>query len=189
MMHGDAHVVVNHTSGKAKLDIYHSESQYDLIMWKCKVLSDISTIKCTVKAKVDNRPLKTKKCRVGYRLLTNFSRYLYNLYVTPTKFQMKTLVKPKALAVLWQDDGTLCIDKYGNYSSAVLCTDNWSREDLLYFRSQWNKKYGWCPDILNTTCRGVKYTRLRMRKKEMEKFSNVVRDHFVESMKYKLLKP
>lgn len=187
MMHGDGYVDVNYNSGKARLDIYHCDEQKDYLLWKAFMLKQIKGVKCTVTEKIDARPLKRGGTRVGWRLQTNFSRYFFNLHQTPTKFKLKQLVKPLALVVLWQDDGTLMIDKYGHYSSATLCTDSWEEGFLKGFIKYFNIEYGWVPELMNYTCRGKQYPRLRMRKKEMLKFSELVKSQTQDSMQYKLL--
>lgn len=187
MMHGDAYVDVNARSGKARLDIYHCAEQYDYLIWKKDLLESIKGITCNVVEKLDDRELKSGDTRKGYRLQTNFSRYLYNLHVTPLKFQMKQLVKPLALAVLWQDDGTLVYDAKGHYSTANLCTDAWDVDNLKQFREYFNKQYGWTMLNQDYTCRGKHYPRLRMRKKEMSLFSTIVQDHMCECLSYKII--
>ena len=187
MIHGDAHVDVNPRSGKARLDIYHCADQYEYIMWKKEVLEDIQGVTCRVSEKVDTRLLKSGKTRKGYRLQTNFSSYLYNLHVTPLKFQIKQLVKPLALAILWQDDGTLVYDSKVCYSTANLCTDAWDRDSLKQFRDYFNKQYGWTMRNQEYLCRGKTYPRLRMRKGEMELFSRIVEDFVLDCLEYKII--
>lgn len=186
-MKGDGYTEVNYTSGKARLDIYHCEAQLAYINWKCEVLNQITGVTCTVKEKVDKRPLVGGNTRKGYRLQTNFSRYLFNLHQTPEKFKVKQLVKPRALAILWQDDGTLCIDSSGYFSTATLCTDSWDWDFIGMFNKYFNGNYGWCMRELKYKCRGKEYPRLRMRKDEMIKLGGIIACHLQPCMEYKLL--
>ena len=185
MMFGDTYVDCNYRSGKARLDIYHCSDQYEYIMWKCGVLNSINGIRARVVEKVDNRPLKSGGVRRGYRLQTNFSRYFFKLYTSPTKFQVKQLVKPMALAVLWQDDGSLMMKhNRREYCSAQLCTDRWDLAILRDFMHQFNRAYGWTFEPMQYT---MSYIRLRMRKKEMIKFTDIVWPFTTDCMKYKLV--
>ena len=188
MMRGDGFTDMNHSSGKARLDIYHCEAQREYLEWKAFVLSQVTGITCRITQKIDKRPLKGGGTRKGWRLQTNFSRYLFNLKQTPDKYKFKQLVKPCALAVLWQDDGTLIIRKRdSSYSSAVLCSDAWPREHISMFSRYFNDAYGWCMLPMEASCRGTVYPRLRMRKKQMEKFSEIVKSYTHKCMMYKLL--
>lgn len=187
MMHGDAYVDVNSNSGKVRLDIYHCAEQYDYLLWKREILESVKGVTCSISEKIDNRRLKSGGTRKGYRLQTNFSRYLYNLHVSPMKFQIKQLVKPLALAVLWQDDGTLVYCSKGYYSTANLCTDAWDKGNLQQFREYFNRQYGWTMRNQDYACRGKTYPRLRMRKAEMEKFSSIVEDLICKCLKYKII--
>jgi len=191
IMWGDAFVDCNHNSGKARLDIYHSKTQLDLLLQKQEILESITGVTCVIKEKNDNRPLLNGKTREGYRLQTNFTRYIYKLEQAPFKYVAKRLVTPEALALLWASDGTLCIRQSGNYigsfASAVLCTDSWEIWQVEEFKKQWNKQYGWCPTLTNYACRGKNYPRLRLIKSQAELLSDTIIEHTVESMKYKLL--
>lgn len=188
MMKGDGFTDVNYNSGMARLDIYHCEDQLGYLEWKSSILEQVTGITCRITKKVDKRLLKSGKTRSGYRLQTNFSRYLFNLHQTPNKFKFKQLVKPLALAVLWQDDGTLTIRKpCGNYSSATLCSDAWSNEELFMFNKYFNNQYGWRMEDMDYKCRGKIYPRLRMKKKQMQKFSEIVKSYIQDCMMYKLL--
>ena len=185
MMYGDAYLDTNQSSGKSRFDIYHSDDQKDYITYK-KSLLDL-VVESSISEKIDNRFLKFGKQRKGWRLQTRFCRYLFSLKQAPTKFLVKQLVKPLALAILWQDDGTICWDKQRNYSTAYLCTDSWDEEFLKNFCREFNNLYGWCPVIMNYKCRGKNYLRLRFRKNEMVKLSNIIKSYVQPSMMYKII--
>lgn len=187
MMYGDGFVDYNEISGKARLDIYHSEPQLPLLEYKQEVLLGITNLGCSIKEKIDSRPLKSGSARKGHRLLTTFSPYLGKLSRVPKIVALKQMIKPRALAMLWMDDGTLVISKDGNYSTATLCTDAWKWEEVEVFRKLWNKQYGWCPELMHYKCRGVIYPRLRLRKKEMQKLTDIIKSYVLPCMEYKLL--
>lgn len=187
MMYGDVFVDVNENSGKARLDIYHSEPQLELLMMKKQVLESITGITTHLSEKNDPRILKNGKTRKGYRLQTNFSRYFYKLKKAPFKYVARQLVKPKALAILWSDDGTLCIHNKRYFSSALLCTDSFEIWQVEELRKSWNDAYGWCPVLVEYACRGKTYPRLRLVKAHAEALADIVTEHTVEALKYKLL--
>lgn len=197
MMWGDAYVDVNHNSGKARLDIYHCENQLELLQHKKVILERISGIRCSIVEKIDNRPLVDGSTRKGYRLQTNFSRYLYNLSVLPGKFVSRSLVYPKALAILWQDDGTVSWHRSTSvdgtdkeyFSSAVLCTDSWPAEFTAAFRSNFNRMYGWTPNVLIAPYKDTTCERLRFTRGNAEKLSAIIEPYVVPVMKYKLVFP
>lgn len=186
MMHGDCYTDVNHNSGKARLDIYHNEKNLDLLLKKKAILERITGVVVTVTEKIDKRPLLDGSVRKGYRLQTNFSRYFYKLKTAPFKYLAKQMVKPEALAIMWQDDGTVCW-KEGYFSTATLATNDWDGWKVDELRKEWNKQYGWCPTKMDYKCRGKTYLRLRFIKEQAEKLSDIIRNYVVESMKYKLI--
>lgn len=187
IMCGDAYVDTNLNSGKSRLDIYHSNTQKEYLEQKAVWLNSINDVDCRIVEKIDKRPLVGGNHRVGWRLQTNFSRYFYNLSVAPDKYKLKQLVKPKALAILWQDDGTISWSSKGHYSTAVLCTDSWSDEFIKGFNREFNNEYGWCPSLMYTVCRGKPYTRLRFVKNEMTKLSDIIKNYVSPCMKYKII--
>lgn len=186
-MNGDCFVEMNENSGKARLDIYHTEKNLDLLLKKKEILEHINGVSVRITEKVDTRLLKNGSVRKGYRLRTNFSRYFYKLQVAPFKYIAKQLVKPEALALMWQDDGTLCIKKEGYFSTATLATDDWTTNRVEELRKAWNNAYGWCPVKMDYKCRDKMYLRLRLVKNEMEKLSDIIRNYIVESMQYKII--
>jgi hypothetical protein len=186
MMYGDAYTDINYNSGKARLDIYHCAKQYEYLLWKQQVLQCVTGLNVRVVEKVDNRSLVNGNTRKGYCLQTSYSRYLFNLHQTPNKFKIKQLVKPLALAVLWQDDGSLMLRQGATdmiYSSAVLSTDSWDQYTLATFTKYFNTRFGWCMILMNTNNHGG----LRMRKDMMVSFSNIIRPYVQPCMLYKLL--
>lgn len=185
MMYGDAYTDTNFNSGRSRLDLYHSEKQRDYLEWKNLILSNV--VETYLSEKIDQRPLKNNNTRKGWRLHTRFCRYLFSLKQAPTKFLVKQLVKPLALSILWQDDGTICWDKKGGYSTAYLYTDSWDREELKIFLKEFNNQYGWCPVIMDYKCRGKTYPRLRFKKNEMEKLSGIIKSYIQPSMMYKII--
>ena len=71
---------------------------------------------------------------------------------------------------MWQDDGTLCIDKNGYFSTATLATDDWSNQKVEELRKAWNNAYGWCPVKMDYKCRDKMYLRLRLIKLRWKTF-------------------
>jgi hypothetical protein len=188
IMHGDCFTDVNYNSGKARLDIYHCEKNYDLLLKKKEILELINGVTVRITEKVDNRKLKSGLVRRGYRLQTNFSRYFFKIQAFPFKYIAKQLVKPEALAIMWQDDGTICRrSKTGMFSTATLATDGWELWKVQELRKAWNNAYGWCPAIMDYKCRGKFYIRLRLVANEAEKLTDIIHDLVVDSMKYKLM--
>jgi hypothetical protein len=188
IMYGDSFVDVNTNSGKARLDIYHSVEQFDHLMLKKGILDNITGVVTRVVEKNDSRILLSGKTREGFRLQTNFTNYFFKLKHAPFKYVAKQIVKPEALAILWADDGTLCIDrKNGNYSAAYLCTDSMEVWQVEEIRKAWNNLYGWTPALMDYKCRNKTYPRLRLIKTQAEKLSEIVWEHTTPSLRYKLL--
>lgn len=186
LMYGDSYVDTNKTSGKSRLDIYHCDKQKDYLLYKVAIMKSLPFEVGLVKEKVDKRPTKNGG-RVGWRVQTGFSTYLYNLSVAPHKFVVKQLVKPRALAILWMDDGTICWDSKGYYSTGYLCTDSWDEQFLKGFLKEFNKLYGWRPILMDYKCRGVTYKRLRFTKNMAQKFSDIIKSYVIPCMEYKLV--
>ena len=186
ILYGDCYVDSNHNSNKSRLDIYHTEKNLDFILKKKEILESIG-VTCNLKEKIDTRPLKNGQTRKGYRLQTNFSDILYSLHSTPFEQVSKHLVTPEGLAILWQDDGTVCWHNARKFSTATLATDDWEKWKLDSLREEWYNVYGWCPKEQDYKCRGKHYLRLRLVKNQVEKLSNLIHPFVVESMRYKLI--
>lgn len=186
IMYGDCYVDQNHNSGKARLDIYHSEKNLDLLMKKKEILEQVNGVVVKIVEKVDNRILQSGETRKGFRLQTNFSRYFYKLYNAPFKYISKQLVKPLALSIMWQDDGTSCWSKKGNFSTATLATDDWEEWKVVELIKAWNNFYGWSPVKMDYKCRGISYIRLRLVKNQFISLIDVISEHCVPSMQYKI---
>lgn len=180
MMHGGAHVDNNHASGKSRLNIYHDARQLELLELKRDILESITGVTATIRVKNDGT------CE-GYRLQTNYSRYFYKLNTAPFKYVVKQLVRPKALAILWSDDGTLCIRSNGEFSSAVLCLDAWPLWQIDMLVIAWNRQYGWSPVVTAYKDRGTTYLRLRLIKEQAVRLSDKLMSYTVPALQYKLL--
>ena len=187
IMHGDCYTDVNQNSGKARLDIYHSAKNYDLLLKKKEILEQVNGVTVRITKKVDNRKLKSGLTHEGFRLQTNFSRYFFKIHNLPFKYVAKQLVKPRALAILWQDDGTICRRNKTEFSTATLATDDWEEWKVQELRKAWNRAHGWCPVKMDYKCRGKHYLRLRLVLNETEKLTTIIHEHIVDSMQYKLI--
>lgn len=186
IMYGDCFVDQNQNSGKARLDIYHTEKNLDLLLKKKEILESVTGVNVKITEKLDSRPLKNGEIRKGYRLQTNFTSYFYKLFNSPFKYVSKQLVKPLALSILWQDDGTVCWSKKGYFSTATLATDDWEGWKVKELIKAWNNQYGWSPVAMDYKCRDKMYIRLRLIKAQYEQLSNVLSEHCVPSMQYKI---
>ena len=185
IMHGDAYVDINSNSGKARLDIYHKSSNEDYLHFKKEVLRAVG-IDSTVRVKIDKRKLVGGNTRTGNRLQSKFSSVIYDLNSLSSTLIAQRLIAPEALAILWQDDGT--VSWHGKtFSTAVLCTDSWDEELLKQFQLAFYSRYGWGPSVMNTMCRGKQYTRLRFVREQAANLSEIIKDYIVPSMEYKLV--
>ena len=196
MMLGDAYVEYNPMSGKARLDIYHKESNLDYLLWKKELLEQVTGIKCSITEKQDKRKLLNGSTRVGYRLLTNFSSYLASLHTAAFKMKAKRCTAPLGLAVLWQDNGTLYQAKNGGRGNVVfkfanLCTERLSDKENAEIIKAWNRAYGWSPryaEYRRNQNDETVYHRLALTKEKAILLTKILDGLLVESMRYKLLK-
>ena len=186
IVYGDCHVNENSHSKKARLDIYHTDKNLDLLQHKQRILNQ-NGLYCRIKEKIDKRPLKNGNTRRGFRLQTNFCESLYELNHIPFNQLSDRLVTPESLAILWQDDGTVCWKNKKYFSTATLAIDDWSQEYMKELQEAWHRAYGWHPKEQDYLCRGVHYNRLRLVKNQVEKLTEIIQDHVVDSMKYKLI--
>lgn len=192
MMLGDGCISKRYDNGEAYFQMSHCEKQYEYLLWKQSILNNItsSSIQPTT------RILNGKEFK-GYHLTTLrhpfFTKLYSRFYHKSIKVVDEYLVKkinPFALAIWYMDDGGLGHDKDRpndevSYYLNTNCFD-YANQLLLkkslkiIFDLDWNlNKSGKAKD-------GTYHYRLRLARRDNDKFLDIVKQHIIPCMLYKI---
>ena len=184
-MMADSYTEVNNNSGKARLDIYHSDKQLEYIKVKKILLEKLDDVKCNLYEKKDNRILVSGGTRIGYRLQTTYSNFFYMLHMMPEDKILENIINPISLAVLWMDDGALSY-KSSYFSYAVLCSESWPIDFTKKFSGLLNNNYDIKCELMNVNLSSGIGQRVRFIKNEFDKFKNIIADYIIHELDYKI---
>lgn len=193
MMLGDGCISKRWKNGEAYFQMSHCEKQYDYMLWKQKILDKItaSSIHPTV------RILNGKEFK-GFHLTTNrhpfFTSFYYRFYHNGIKVIDEYIVKkinPLALAIWFMDDGCGGRDYSRSEQeklSYYLHTNNfdYANQFLLKKSLKINFDLEWNINKAGRSKDGTYRYRLRLARKDNEKFENIIKSLIVPSMQYKL---
>jgi hypothetical protein len=136
---GDGSLKIQKGYKNARLSIKHSEIQAKYFYWKVGKLKEIANDKSVQLLKPTGFS-KNNKLLFQSKSMEELTKLYNYIYVNnKIKIQRRWLNKlsPLSLMTWWLDDGSLI----SNHRRGVLCTDNFSYEELLvlvrYFRVVW----------------------------------------------------
>ena len=138
---GDGSLKIQKKYSNANLQIRHSETQKEYLLWKAQTLKEISGDRSVSVQKADGYS-KNKKWRfVSKRLLslTELHRLTYRHNTLRIKRNWLNQMTPLSLAIWWCDDGSLI--SYGG-RKGVFCTDGFDKTSVKilahYLKVVWN---------------------------------------------------
>lgn len=169
---GDGYLRILKGRNNAFLEINHAYSQKEYVDWKYSLLKSI--VKSPPKRRKNNGE------RVAYRFFTRQNEVLTELhtqfYVQNTKIIPHIVLDPLSLAIWYMDDGSQC-----RQSDVYLNSQQFDLESQINLLSAL-KKLG-LEARLN---KDKEYYRIRFLKSSLGHLRNLVRQHIIPSMKYKL---
>ncbi len=188
------------TKGKSwRYRALQGADQYTYIQYKYKVLQNLCKTGLLYDERIDSRMKNPTKRYYFNTLVHNCLKHYGNMFYTfdetSQRFtkdvpqNVKQVLTPRALAILYQDDGAL---KWENHSNAMrICTESFSTEGVNRLKNAITSLYGF--DV-NTqakykTSNGIKTVvgyRIIIPERSSEAFVEVIKPYVIDSMKYKV---
>lgn len=166
--------------GQSRLRIEQIWKNLDYLLWKQKILQNITSATLTQKqreGREDTGLLLTSR----HPIFTKCRERMYLNGVKVIDPHFEAFLDWETMAIIYQDDGYLGRNK--DYIHSIhLCTENFTYGDQKLFRD-------WCAEKLNMHFQLNHHQssyRLRLGKKFLEEFLENVRPYIVPSMRYKL---
>lgn len=162
----------------SRLMLGHSEKQKDFLYWKA---SELGIKKVNVREdKRKNSVMYTCSSYTHSEYETIRKKfYINNKKIVPVN--IANYITPLSLAVWIMDDGSKC-----SPFNIRISTDSFSYQDHLILQAMLKIKFGINVKICEYTRRGKKYNYLSFNKRNSLLLDEIVRPHFLDSMKYKL---
>jgi hypothetical protein len=178
---GDSSLEITKGSINVRMTNNHSIKQKEYIFYIYQQLEEY----CKTPPKLSSYVLKNKTYET-YKFNTlncKFFTELYNIFYINNKksipLNISEFLSPRALAFWTMDDG------YKQGSSVVLCTDNFTKEEVELLINVLKFKFDLdCTLYLKNKIKGT--YRIYIRSKSMNQFKDLVLPHFHSSMLYKI---
>ncbi len=169
---GDGYLRIVPGRKNAFLEINHSISEKDYVDWKYQKLKNL--IKSPLKIR------KGRGRRIAYRFFTRqhseITKLYHKFYQDKEKIIPKLKLNSLMVAVCFMDDGS---KSYRTYYLNTQCFDYLSQKKLVQALKE---QY----EIGSSLNRDKKYYRIRIKQNSVEKFKELIRNHIIPSMEYKL---
>jgi len=186
---GDGSLKIPSGYKNARFSFRHSVKSSEYFHWKVSELKEISSDHC-VWNQQDSGSYADEILRYQSRALEDLTQ-LYELVHRQHQLKIRrkwlNQLSPLSLCVWWLDDGSLV----ANCRQGVICTDNFSYDELIlvvkYFRKVWDLS----PSIGKVAKNGARSEQYRLwfrSREELKKFLRVIAPYVpVSSMLYKVL--
>jgi len=188
---GDGSLKIQKSYKNANLQIRHSETQKEYLLWKADILREIATEKSVSVQKPDGYSARSKWRFVSRRLpsLTELHRLTYRDNRVRIRRTWLNQLTPLSLAVWWCDDGSLI--SYGG-RKGVLCTDGFDEKSVRvlsrYLQVVWNIHTIVAPVGRKRDGTEERYWRIWIRSvDELRKFLRIILPHMPASMIHKTI--
>lgn len=183
MVLGDGSLALNGRSINAHMDFAHSSKQREYAVWKAEMLKNLTSVRitdgfATAKGKEYPKVRVITKTHPTYTHL--HKRFYHNGRKTIDQFLMEHLT-PLGLALWYQDDGNL--KNHENYLTPMLETNCFNVVEHAVMTKALADKFHieFRANHLN-----AKYLMLRLRRKDRERFFDIIRDYIHPTMAYKI---
>jgi len=178
---GDGSLKIQRDYSNANLQIRHSETQKDYLLWKAEMLQEIAREKSISVQEADGYS-KNRKWRFISRnlpVLTELHRLTYKHNTLHVRRKWLNQMTPLSLAVWWCDDGSLI--SYGG-RKGVFCTDGFEKTtvDMLahYLKVVWGIRAVVAPVGRKRDGKQEQYWRIWIRsQEELKKFLRIILPH------------
>jgi len=192
MVIGDGCLTKKWENGNAYFQMSHCERQYEYMLWKQKILDNVtgSTI-CPTTKEMNNKVFK------GFHLSTNrhplftklYNRFYHQGHKSLDEYIVK-MINPLVLAILYMDDGTFGRHHDKGKDSFFLCTQSFDYANQLLLRKSLKINFGleWNLNKAEKNKDGSYNYRLRLSNRFNEEFLNIISPYIklVPCMTYKL---
>jgi hypothetical protein len=186
---GDGSLKISKGYRNARFSFRHSLKSNEYFYWKVNALKEISSDQC-VWEQLKSGSYADKMLRYQSRALESLTQ-LYELVHRHHKLTIRrkwlNQLSPLSLCIWWLDDGSLV----ANCRQGVICTDNFSYDELLlivkYFRKVWNLS----PTLGKVAKSGNRSEQYRLwfrSREELKQFLRIILPYIpVKTMLYKAL--
>lgn len=178
---GDGSLKVQNKYSNANLQIRHSETQKEYLLWKAEMLKEIAGDKSVSVQKADGYGKKRRWRFVSRRLpsLTDLYRLTHKRNKLRIRRKWLNQMTPLSLAVWWCDDGSLI--GYGG-RKGVFCTDGFDKESVKtlarYLKVVWDIHAVVAPIRRKYNGEERQYWRIWIRsQEELKKFLRIILPH------------
>lgn len=175
---GDGSLKVQNKYSNANLQIRHSETQKDYLLWKAEILKEIASDKSVNVQKADGYSKNQKWRFVSRRLpsLTDLHMLTHKKNKLHIRRKWLNQMTPLSLAVWWLDDGSLI--GYGG-RKGVFCTDGFDKEAVKtlarYLKVVWHIRTIVAPITREYNEEKRQYWRIWIRsQEELKKFLRLI---------------
>lgn len=178
---GDGSLVKMHVNGGTILKITHCEKQKEYLEYKWNILKNNSSEIKRYKFYDSRRKKDPEYYQYLFYTKSSYSlNEMYNNWYRPTKtIYSEDLyrIEPLGLAIWYMDDGYKCKP----YGGCMLCTNNFSKQELELIQKVFLEKFNISVTINNSSTNMV-----YIPSKEYSKFKELISPYIIDSMKYKL---
>ena len=192
MVIGDGCLTKRWENGNANFQMTHCEKQYEYMLWKQKILDNVTgSIICPTTRTINGKTYK------GFHLSTNrhplFTKLHKRFYHDKHKVVDEYLVKmitPLALAIIYMDDGTFGKHHMNGKDSFFICSNNFDYANQLLIIKSFKIKFSleWNLNKSQVGKDGTYNYRLRLSNRFNDDFLEIIKPYILEvpCMIYKL---
>jgi hypothetical protein len=183
MVLGDGSLPMDGRSVNAHMDFAHSIKQREYAVWKAGLLENLTSVRITdgvshCKGKEYPKVRVLSKTHPLYTHL--WKRFYHNGRKTIDHFLMNCLT-PLGLSIWYQDDGHL--KNHENYLTPMLETNNFNVSEHEIMTKCLADKFHL---EFRTNHLNAQYLMLRLRRKDRERFFDIIREYIHPTMNYKI---
>jgi hypothetical protein len=182
---GDANLELNWSKTNYKIRFAHSEKQKDYVSWKYQNLKDWILTKPRYYSKTKSYFFNT----ISHTDITSLAEIFIknNKKVIPENIS-ELLENPLTLAVWFMDDGN-AIHRNAELHGFHINSQSYTLKENILLRDSLRFIYNLSVEVEknNHNKHGEDYYRLRINKSSIDTFQNMLVDHIIPAMQYKLI--
>lgn len=178
---GDGHVYSDTKKGHNKISISHCKAQEQYFHWKIAMFDPF--VNCYRESVDKDGNIQLNATSICHQDIDYFRTIFYNkerIKIVPKNLDI--FMTPLTLAVWIQDDG--------NLNAGVnmrIATMNFTEYENYMLRDYLNQVFDLRSKVMGFRYKGKQYWQLTLNKENTQKLSDLIREHIVECMKYKIM--
>lgn len=178
---GDGHVYSDTEKGHNKISISQCKKQEQYFHWKVAMFDPfVNTYRENVGKDGNIQLNATSICHQDVDYFRNIFYTKDRIKIVPKNLDM--FLTPLALAVWIQDDGNLNAGVNMRIASM-----NFTENENYILRDYLNQVFDLRAKVMGFKYKGKQYWQLTLNKENTQKLSDLIRDHIVECMEYKIM--